>query len=198
MTKQKDVRIAETKLADRIGNHRLYRYNVEVLAPGIDYYGVAGFSNLEEAKAYKKVLVKKNKDRAAAEEKKEADKAQALAEFHALREAREARQYFVIAGRAGEMKTHTVAIYADSEEEARSEFYRANPHAKERHISIVRVHKHTKLKEFPGGPWTRHGHAVAGVTVEGTGRPAVARCGGPKTCKECAIDAAQMQKDVEK
>lgn len=44
-----------------------------------------------------------------------------------------------------------------------------------------------------GGPWTRHGHAVAGVTVAGAGRPPVARCGGPALCTPCSIDAGRMQ-----
>ena len=39
-----------------------------------------------------------------------------------------------------------------------------------------------------GGPWTRHGHPVDGVTVHGAGRPPVARCGGPGMCRECARD----------
>ena len=45
----------------------------------------------------------------------------------------------------------------------------------------------------PGGPWTRHGHAVRGVTVDGPGRPPVARCGGPAVCGQCARDAAALQ-----
>lgn len=47
----------------------------------------------------------------------------------------------------------------------------------------------------PGGPWTRHGHAVAGVTVAGPKPPdlKVARCGGPGLCHPCSMDAAQMQ-----
>lgn len=48
----------------------------------------------------------------------------------------------------------------------------------------------------PGGPWTRHGHAVAGVTVEGSGRPPVARCGGPGLCAKCALDAERIRSDA--
>lgn len=40
-----------------------------------------------------------------------------------------------------------------------------------------------------GGPWTRHGHPIDGVTVAGPGRPPVARCGGPALCGRCATDA---------
>ncbi len=41
-----------------------------------------------------------------------------------------------------------------------------------------------------GGPWTRHGHPVDGVTVAGSAQPAlVARCGGPALCSVCALDA---------
>lgn len=40
-----------------------------------------------------------------------------------------------------------------------------------------------------GGPWTRHGHDIPGVTIAGNGRPKMARCGGPKLCATCAEDA---------
>jgi hypothetical protein len=49
-----------------------------------------------------------------------------------------------------------------------------------------------------GGPWTRHGHEVAGVTVAGSGRPPVHRCGGPALCPECAVDAERIRLAVEK
>lgn len=41
------------------------------------------------------------------------------------------------------------------------------------------------------GPWTSHGHAIPGVTVVGDrpGRPPVARCGGPRLCAQCALEA---------
>lgn len=43
-----------------------------------------------------------------------------------------------------------------------------------------------------GGPWTRHGHPIPGVTVAGHARPtAVARCGGPALCTQCALDVAR-------
>lgn len=50
-------------------------------------------------------------------------------------------------------------------------------------------------KEGPaeGGPWTRHGHAVPGVTVIGEKRPPVARCGGPALCQKCAVDAERIR-----
>ena len=44
-----------------------------------------------------------------------------------------------------------------------------------------------------GGPWTRHGHPVDGITRHGSGRPPVARCGGPNVCAACASDAARMR-----
>lgn len=45
----------------------------------------------------------------------------------------------------------------------------------------------------PGGPWTTHGHDIVGVTVAGAGRPPVARCGGPRICKDCALDAERAR-----
>lgn len=42
-----------------------------------------------------------------------------------------------------------------------------------------------------GGPWTRHGHPIPGVTVAGGRPPAVARCGGPALCRKCREDVAQ-------
>ncbi len=50
--------------------------------------------------------------------------------------------------------------------------------------------------EVAGGPWTRHGHEVAGVTVVGAGRPPVARCGGPTLCAQCALDAERLRADA--
>ncbi len=44
-----------------------------------------------------------------------------------------------------------------------------------------------------GGPWTRHGHAVEGFTVDGPGRPPVARCGGPALCRKCWQDAERIR-----
>lgn len=43
--------------------------------------------------------------------------------------------------------------------------------------------------ERRGGPWTRHGHVIDGVTVAGSGRPPVVRCGGPRLCQVCQLDA---------
>lgn len=44
-----------------------------------------------------------------------------------------------------------------------------------------------------GGPWTKHGHDIPGVTVEGAGRPTNrARCGGPGICVECSVEAARL------
>lgn len=52
----------------------------------------------------------------------------------------------------------------------------------------------SSLTKIQGGPWTRHGHAIPGVTVAGSDSPArVARCGGPSICTQCAIDAATEQ-----
>lgn len=45
------------------------------------------------------------------------------------------------------------------------------------------------------GPYTGHGHAVAGITVVGVDRPGVARCGGPALCSPCALDAARIRAD---
>ncbi|MDB5597928.1 MAG: hypothetical protein JWM36_4889 [Hyphomicrobiales bacterium] len=47
-------------------------------------------------------------------------------------------------------------------------------------------------KTAVGGPWTRHGHLIPGVTVAGSGRPPVARCGGRRMCHACALDAARV------
>lgn len=45
-----------------------------------------------------------------------------------------------------------------------------------------------------GGPWTTHGHAIPGVTVEGLNRPRrIARCGGRLLCTLCAREAARAQ-----
>lgn len=50
------------------------------------------------------------------------------------------------------------------------------------------------MAEPVGGPWTRHGHPVSGVTVEGAGRPgSVARCGGPGLCKQCSVEAESIR-----
>lgn len=53
--------------------------------------------------------------------------------------------------------------------------------------------KHAATPPVQGGPWTSHGHPVAGVTVNGPGRPPVARCGGPAICRVCARDAEQIR-----
>lgn len=45
-----------------------------------------------------------------------------------------------------------------------------------------------------GGPWTQHGHPIAGLTVYGDDRPnAVARCGGPAICSDCAAGAERLR-----
>lgn len=43
-----------------------------------------------------------------------------------------------------------------------------------------------------GGPWTSHGHPIAGLTIHGPGRPSVARCGGPRMCNKCATEQARL------
>ncbi len=48
-----------------------------------------------------------------------------------------------------------------------------------------------------GGPWTSHGHPVAGLTVYGEGRPRLMRCGGPRRCKVCAAEAAALRQEAE-
>lgn len=50
----------------------------------------------------------------------------------------------------------------------------------------------------PGGPWTSHGHEVPGVTVAGSGRPPVARCGGPRICSTCAKEAFALLAEKER
>ncbi len=48
-----------------------------------------------------------------------------------------------------------------------------------------------------GGPWTSHGHAIEGVTVDGAGRPdLVARCGGPGICAQCSQEAERFRSEV--
>jgi hypothetical protein len=48
--------------------------------------------------------------------------------------------------------------------------------------------------EIPaGGPWTRHGHEIPGLTVAGSGRPPVARCGGVAVCSTCRRDAERLR-----
>ena len=42
---------------------------------------------------------------------------------------------------------------------------------------------------MPNG-WTRHGHAIPGVVQDPDYRLTVARCGGPRICSDCALDAA--------
>lgn len=49
------------------------------------------------------------------------------------------------------------------------------------------------MTDVQGGPWTRHGHDIDGVTVAGPGRPPVARCGGPGLCRECSRDVVRLQ-----
>jgi len=56
MPKRKKVRIIETSVAERFKNPGLTNYRVEMLAPGIDYFTVAGFPTIEEAKAYRRQL----------------------------------------------------------------------------------------------------------------------------------------------
>ena len=58
MSEPKRVRIIETSLADRFFHHGLTKFRVEQLADGIDYYTVAGFNSMKEAKAYRRKLLK--------------------------------------------------------------------------------------------------------------------------------------------
>lgn len=46
-----------------------------------------------------------------------------------------------------------------------------------------------------GGPWTRHGHPIPGITIDGTGRPPIARCGGPAMCQGCGLDSHRARRD---
>lgn len=64
---------------------------------------------------------------------------------------------------------------------------------------------HTKEQPMPdqpptnetrGGPWTRHGHAINGITVVGTGRPPITRCGGPALCGKCREDEARIRAEA--
>lgn len=45
-----------------------------------------------------------------------------------------------------------------------------------------------------GGPWTRHGHPVVGITRYGSTRPPIARCGGPGMCGSCSADAERIRR----
>jgi hypothetical protein len=65
------------------------------------------------------------------------------------------------------------------------------PHIDQQEVDLG---PHSVDVRVQGGPWTRHGHAVDGVTVEGPGRPPVARCGGPAICSQCALDAASIRR----
>lgn len=47
-----------------------------------------------------------------------------------------------------------------------------------------------------GGPWTRHGHPVEGITIHGGTRPPVARCGGVGLCQECSLEALRLQAEA--
>ena len=42
--------------------------------------------------------------------------------------------------------------------------------------------------------WTRHGHPIEGV-LQVLPQPAVARCGGPRLCTGCAVDAARASRN---
>lgn len=48
------------------------------------------------------------------------------------------------------------------------------------------------------GPWTRHGYAVDGVTLEGPvdDHPPIARCGGPALCGQCSVDAERIRREA--
>ncbi len=49
-----------------------------------------------------------------------------------------------------------------------------------------------------GAPWTSHGHAIDGITVDGPVRPdLVARCGGPALCATCAADEARIRREAQ-
>ena len=53
-----------------------------------------------------------------------------------------------------------------------------------------------ELSKPLGGPWTRHGHSVPGVTVAGGRPPLVARCGGPAICGDCRADAERLRREA--
>ena len=59
----------------------------------------------------------------------------------------------------------------------------------------ARVRAETQTAE--GGPWTSHGHPVPGVTVDGPGRPPVARCGGPALCPVCQRDRTRIEQETQ-
>lgn len=42
------------------------------------------------------------------------------------------------------------------------------------------------------GPYTSHGHPIPGVTMEGSEKPARARCGGPGLCGKCSGEAMKL------
>lgn len=64
------------------------------------------------------------------------------------------------------------------------------PHVDQQEVNLG---PHPVDVRAPGGPWTRHGHTVDGITVDGPGRPPVARCGGPALCHTCATDDARIR-----
>ena len=45
--------------------------------------------------------------------------------------------------------------------------------------------------------YTRHGHQITGTPVEGERPLAVARCGGPKLCRQCYADVARHTMQAE-
>lgn len=59
-------------------------------------------------------------------------------------------------------------------------------------------HVHPDDLAAAGGPWTRHGHPVNGITVfpeDPSLRPPVARCGGPGLCTLYAHDAELIREE---
>jgi hypothetical protein len=60
-------------------------------------------------------------------------------------------------------------------------------------VRDMRKLKASELTSNKAGPWTSHGHVIDGVTVVGPGRPQVIRCGGPRLCKLCSVEAESIR-----
>lgn len=60
MSEAKKVRIIRSTVAERFQHDWITAYRVELLAPGIGYFTVAGFPSLPEAEAYRRVLLKEH------------------------------------------------------------------------------------------------------------------------------------------
>lgn len=58
MSKPKDVRLIRTEIAERFAYPWITAWRVERYAAGIGYFTVAGFPTIEEAKEYRRKLLR--------------------------------------------------------------------------------------------------------------------------------------------